>query len=175
MKTISKILTAALVLAFVNKSQAQSTASADAFATIITPISIAKDRDMNFGNIAVQSSTSQAGAVGGTVVLSPAGGRTVTGGVSLPTAAGTVQSARFNVTGDGNRTYAITLPGTIQLTVQGGGTATMSVGTFTSTPSGTGQLNNGSQFVEVGATLAVSLDQTPGTYAGSFEVTVNYN
>jgi hypothetical protein len=150
-------------------SEAQSTATATATATVITPISIAKNTDMSFGNIAVQAST------GGTVVLAPAGTRTSTSGVTLPAAGGTVAAASFTVTGSGSSTYAITLPTSVTLT-HSGGAQTMTAGSFTSNPSATGTLSSGTQDIAVGATLTVAAGQLAGVYtSGNFNVTVNYN
>src|SRR3954469_12696318 len=98
------LLTTFMLAGIATSLHAQETATATATATIVTPISITKTVDMNFGNVAVQSTT------GGTVVLTPAGVRTKTGGVTLPTTNGTVTAASFTVTGTGNYTYAITLP-----------------------------------------------------------------
>lgn len=153
------------------KTQAQQTASATAAinASIITPIAISKTADMDFGNIAVSSSS------GGTVVLAPAGTRTSTGGVTLPATAGTPAAAAFTVTGQGSYTYAITLPSSA--TITDGSSHNMSIGSFTSSPSSTGTLSSGTQNVTVGATLTVSAAQVPGSYTTStpFTVTVNYN
>jgi hypothetical protein len=150
-------------------SFAQATASASSSATIVTPISISKTADMNFGNVAVSSTA-------GTVVLAPAGTRTSTGGISLPATAGTVAAAAFTVTGQGAYTYAITLPSSA-LTITDGGTNSMTVSNFTSTPSSTGTLSSGTQSVEVGATLNVGGSQAAGSYTSAtpFDVTVNYN
>src|ERR1700761_3318149 len=104
---------------------AQATATATATATIVTPISISKTVDMNFGNVAVSAS------IAGTVVLTPAGVRSATGCVTLPTTAGTVSAATFTVSGNGNYTYSITLPST-DLTISSGAN-NMTVNTFTST------------------------------------------
>lgn len=151
-------------------SIAQETATATATATIVTPISISKTVDMNFGNVAVQSTT------GGTVVLAPAGTRTTTGAVTLPAVTGTVTAASFTVGGQGTYTYAITLP-TSAVTLSDGASHTMTVTTFTSNPSGTGALTAGSQTLNVGATLNVAAAQAAGTYVSGtpFNVTVNYN
>jgi hypothetical protein len=160
---------AAGLLALTLGASAQATATATATATVITPISISKNADMSFGNIAVQSAT------GGTVVLDPAGTRTSTSGVTLPTAAGTVTAAAFTVSGSGSSTYAITLPTTVTLT-HSGGVQTMSAGSFTSNPLSTGTLSSGTQDIAVGATLTVGAAQLAGTYtSGNFNVTVNYN
>lgn len=157
------------LLGFVLSSSAfaQATATATASATIVTPISIAKTADMNFGNIATN------GAVG-TVVLSPAGGRTSTGGVTLPAVPGTVTAASFTVSGSGSYTYAITLPASVEIQ---SGSDVMTVDTFTSTPSTTGALTAGSQVITVGATLNLIASQAAGAYTSStpFAVTVNYN
>lgn len=149
---------------------AQATASATGSATIVAPIAIANAVDMNFGNVAVIGS--------GTVILAPAGTRTITGGVTLPATTGTVTAASFSVTGEGVYTYAITLPSsdyTITETVES--SAAMIVNTFTSTPSGTGALTAGAQTLNVGATLNVDAAQLAGLYtnATGFDVTVNYN
>jgi hypothetical protein len=161
-----------IVLAsFATGAFAQATATATATATIVTPISISKTVDMNFGNVAVSAATA------GTVVLSPAGVRTPTGGVTLPsTAVGTVTAASFTVSGTGTYTYAITLPSTATTITSGANT--MTVSTFTSTPTPTGTLAaGGTQTLDVGATLNVAAGQAAGVYVSGtpFSVTVNYN
>ena len=151
-------------------SSAQVKATATASSTIVTPIGITKTVDMNFGNVAINSTTA------GTVVLAPAGTRTSTGGVTLPATAGTVAAAEFNVTGANNYTFSITLPSTSHEIKSGSNT--MSVTGFTSTPTPTGTLSaTGSATVKVGATLNVSAGQAAGTYTSvtPFDVTVNYN
>ena len=167
---MTKVLALALiVLGFAASSFAQVTATASTTATIITPIAITKDVDMNFGNIAVSPT------LGGTVVLPTAGARTQTGGVTLPVVTGTVTPASFTVTGEGNSTYSITLPSSAIILT--GPSGTMTVENFVSTPSNTGTLNSGTQEVKVGATLNVGAAQPAGTYtneSGLF-VTVNYN
>jgi len=170
MKNTTKFfaLTIAL-LAITISSFAQVSATATTTATIITPIAISKTVDMNFGNIAVSPT------IAGTVVLTPAGTRTKTGGVTLPAVAGTVTAASFNVTGLGTSTYAITLPSTI--TLNGTPSGTMTVNTFVSTPSGTGALTAGAQTLTVGGTLNVAAAQAAGVYTNTTDmtVTVNYN
>ncbi|MBB5638637.1 hypothetical protein HDF26_004853 [Pedobacter cryoconitis] len=161
-------ITFGLLCLIIPSSFAQATATANASATIITPISITNTVDMNFGNVAVNASA-------GTVVLTPAGTRTSTGGVTLPATAGTVTAASFTVNGQGAYTYAITLPSTA-LTIASGAN-NMTVSAFTSTPSATGTLTAGTQTLNVGATLNVGGSQVAGTYTSAtpFSVTVNYN
>lgn len=168
-KTLRFCLTLFAMSGFGTGVFAQETATATATATIVTPISITKTADMNFGNVAVRSTAA------GTVVLTPAGGRTATGGVTLPASNGTVTAASFTIGGTGNYTYSITLPST-NLTITSGAN-TMTVNTFTSSPSAVGTLTAGAQTLTVGATLNVSAAQASGTYVSTvpFDVTVNYN
>lgn len=111
---------------------------------------------------------------GGTITIGTAGERSKDGGVIL-VPSGSGSAATFNVTGNASATYAISLPadGVVALA---SGANTMGVNNFNSNPASTGQLSiGGSQTVTVGARLSVSSNQAPGTYSGSFTVTVNYN
>jgi hypothetical protein len=170
MKTQIRIFALVLVLTGISISTfAQVNATANTSATIVTPIAISKSVDMNFGNVAVS-------ATAGTVILTPEGSRSLTGGVTLPTIAGTVAAASFNVTGAANYTYNITLPSSA-LTISSGSN-NMTVNAFASNPATTGTLNaSGSQVLNVGATLNVGASQPAGSYtsASPFIVTVNYN
>ncbi len=175
MKNFSKVIVAAAVSVFASatSSFAQASATASATATIVTPISIPKTVDMNFGNVAVSASAS------GTVVLSTAGARTTggSGGVTLPATTGTVAAAEFTVSGQASYTYAITLP-TATVVITDGASHNMNVTAFTSSPSATGTLSGGgTQTLTVGATLNVSAAQFAATYtnATGLPVTVNYN
>lgn len=162
---------AIVMIGFSVNSFAQATASATATATIIEPIAITQIEDMNFGNVAVIGA--------GTVILTPASTRTATGGVTLPVSAGTVSAAEFEVTGEGNNTYSITLPAGNYTITRVSGSETMTVNTFVSNPTvgAGGQLNSGTQTLQVGATLNVGAAQVPGVYTNAvgFDVTVNYN
>ncbi len=161
-------------LASTVKAQSGVFATATGSATIITPISIVNAGDMNFGNIAVD-------ATAGTVVLTSTATRTRTGGVTLPVTAGTVRAASFTVKGKASSTYSITLP-TTALTLTSG-TNNMTVNGFTSDltgalTSGTGTIGtDGTQTINVGATLNVTGSQAAGLYVSGtpFAVTVNYN
>ena len=173
MKNVTKVLAiASIFIAGSTASFAQATATASASATIVTPISIVKNVDMNFGNVAVSAT------IAGTAILAPAGTRTTggAGGVTLPATAGTVAAASFTVSGQASYTYAITLPSSCSLS--DGASHTMTVNSFTSTPSSTGTLSaGGTQTLTVGATLNVAAAQAANTYTNStgVPVTVNYN
>jgi len=173
-KMKTKILTLAIVtLSFTATSFAQTSynprvsATANATATIITPISIEKKVDLNFGNIVANST-------GGTVTIAT-NNTPKYDKVAAPSIPGTISAASFEVKGFAGVTYSIALPKSINLT-QDGGKATMTVDNFVSNPSGTGILSaSGSQTVNVGATLNVAANQVAGNYKGSFTVSVNYN
>jgi len=170
-KVITLFATVVMIASFSNTVLAQATDNASASARIVTPIAIAKDVDMDFGTVAVQTAT------GGTVVLLTNGTRTVGagGGVTLPAASETVTAASFTVSGNGSSTYSISLP--VSIFISDGAAHRMTVDAFTSFPLTTGTLSaGGSQTLYVGATLNVKAGQVSGTYTNSaFPVTVNYN
>ena len=169
MKKIT-LLAILAIAAFSNNANAQSTASATATATIVTPIAITRTLDMNFGNIATNGTV-------GTVVLAPDNVRSLTGGVTLPATKGTVEAAKFTVTGEGAYTYALTLPAddTITITNASAVGKDMKVSTFTSNSTKT--LTAGTETFSVGATLNLNASQPAGLYTNStgFNVIVNYN
>ena len=167
-KLIALFAAVVLVAGLSTTVNAQVTGTATGSATIIAPIAIANAGNMNFGNIAVS-------ATAGTVVLSNAGVRSATGGVTLPATTGTVATANFTVTGLGSSTYSIQLPSSY--VISDGASHSMTVNAFTSNPSGTGTLSSGTQTINVGATLNVLGSQVAGTYtnATGFPVIVNYN
>ena len=173
MKNLLKIFAIATILFSLSAgSYAQVTGSAGASATVVTPISITKEVDMEFGNLAVQPLT------GGTCVMLPNGSRTATAGVTLPVVTGGPTAASFTVTGMPTYTYSIILPSTPLTITRQTGTETMAISLFTSSPTPTGVIGaGGTQTLTVGATVTVNAGQVAGHYvAGTpFNVTVNYN
>jgi hypothetical protein len=142
-----------------------ATATSDVSASIVPAITITKNTDMEFADVVASGSA-------GTVVLSTAGARSVTGGATLGNGTGAAAAA-FTVSGDPSSTYSISLPASATIT---SAPNTMTVNTFTSSPSGTGTLSvGGTQALSVGATLQVGASQAQGTYTGTFDVTVAYN
>lgn len=170
MKQILKFFTIAVVMiAFTANAFGQATATATA--TIVSPITIVRVNDMNFGNVVTSAAT-------GTVVLTPASTRSTTGGASILAAQpGTVTAASFTVGGTAGFTYSISLPASVSIDDAGPGVA-MIVDNFTSTPTPTGTIGaGGTETLSVGATLNVGASQVGGVYtsAAPFTVTVNYN
>jgi len=146
-----------VILIVTPSSNAKSSASAtaDAKAKVVASITIKRKRDLDFGE------------------GSP--------GDSAKSVASTDPSAaQFSLTGEANKAYDVFLPSSIKMVRAGGdsgnGDDTISVNTFTSDPSGSGNLGaSGNQTLGVGATRAsLSVTQATGNYSGSFTVTVAY-
>lgn len=116
-----------------------------------------------------------AAGAGGSVIVSPGGVRTASGGVVL-LSSGAGSAAQFTLSGEPNRTYAIGLPSAGTIVLTSGTGHSMPVQSFSSNPSGSGQLGpGGSQTIAIGATLGVAASQPVGSYSGSFQVFLNYN
>lgn len=111
-------------------------------------------------------------------------GSAAQGDVAKTVAPGSSENAdngSFNVTGQANTAYTISLPadGTVTLTTGGGGAnETIAVSSFTSTPAAgaNGLLNgSGAQVLFVGATrAALGAAQVAGNYTATYTVTVVY-
>lgn len=114
---------------------------------------------------------------GGTVAVSANSLRTATGNVTLINS-GPGAASQSTVTGTAGSTYSITLPANGVVFLSDGNSNTMAVNNFVSNPvatsGSTGLLSAGSQTLYIGATLGVSNNQPPGSYSGTFNVTVVY-
>ena len=154
-------------------SSAQNTAtseSVNAAANIISPLGITSTGSLNFGTL-VSMATSYTATVGTDAnrTLSNDNAAKV-GGI-----ASTVTVPTFNVTGDSNAKFSITLPVSTSLTTTSGGeTATMTVDNFVHNAGISPKLDSGAASFKVGATLNVGNAQKAGSYTGTFTVTVAY-
>ncbi|HNR28573.1 MAG TPA: DUF4402 domain-containing protein [Bacteroidales bacterium] len=170
MKTTLKIFALSVALFGINNisfAQANTaTQNANAGATIVTPISLVKNIDLNFGNIA-------AGASDFTVALSATGTRTSSGGIgTLPSVTGTVAAAKFTASGLAEAQYSVSLPAS-PITISAGSGKDMTVSGFVADTDDK-VLTGGSDEFTVGATLNVKANQAAGAYTGTFNVTVAY-
>jgi len=143
---------------------ATTTSTVDA--NIVSTINLVAQNGIVFGDIA-------SGSIPGTVTIDVDGSRTTTGGATVNSnTSGT--PARYEVTGDPNALYTITLPETVVITSFAGDN--MIVDTFISSPSASGQLDSsGKQNLTVGATMRVQSFQPFGSYQGVMATTVEYN
>lgn len=167
---------AALVLLFVPAAPAlaQNSTQVQTDAIVLRPLSFFKVNDLDFGDI-IASGTA------GTVRIAPDGARTRTGGATLAGNSG--EPARFAGLGTPNRQVNISL-GANSIFITGPGTR-MRVRDFEIGSTPTAILSTtptrftiataiGNYNFPVGATLEVGANQTPGDYAGTFTITLNY-
>lgn len=117
---------------------------------------------------ALVASTTTAGTI---TIDSATGTKTASGGaISL---GGLHTRAYFQISGEKNTSFSITLPASITITAPGGATTTITG--FESTPAFTGTLDSsGKAYVYVGAVLQVGAGQTSGLYSSIFDITVDY-
>lgn len=131
-------------------------------------LSITSASKLDFGRFVAGS--------GGTVVLSPTGARSRTGGVILLTSPAT-GPAMFNVgkgsNGAGSKAVIISLPSNGSTRLSSGANS-MAVNNFVNNPASLASVPNGGVALGVGATLVVAPNQPPGNYTGSFSLTVNF-
>jgi len=176
MKKLGFLFIALVGFAVSSKAVDTKTATANATARIVKPITIHKDVDLAYGLIG-------ASAGGGVVLMNTAGTASVLSGtVTLPTGAVTRSVASFTVSGDKSTGYAITLPANGVVTLSGTGTA-MAVDNFKALSTGVGSeglvgmldATNGQDVIKVGAELTVNANQASGSYTSTFDVTVDYN
>jgi len=174
-KQLFSLFAILLIAGFSTKMMAQtvpsSTASSTATATIIAPLAIAYgNQELSFGNLI---------SAVGSVTISPSGARLDVGLVTPGTQLGTLTAAKFNVTGQGTYTYAITVPTNASNYTITNGADSMILSDFTpGVLAGTlGTLSGGLQTFYVGAKLNVTAGLSGGVYTNTtgFDVTVNYN
>lgn len=146
-------------------------------AVVVGPLSFFKVEDLVFGSI-IPSATA------GTVVVSPNGSRTKTGGVTLATGAAP-HPARFAGMGARNQIVTIRMVSNSATLTRVGGGGTMTIDTFIIGSTPTAQLTTAPTSFRIGsttgmfqfplgATLRVKANQEPGVYTGTFAVTVQY-
>lgn len=157
------------------------TATSTAQAAILEPASLLKTEDMDFGRIAARPNI-------GTVVLNPATLTCTTTGTLVH--AGVCRPAEFAGRGRRNLIARFTFPTSVTLTRTGGGSMVLDNFRFDASPdlrlvlngngNGAGNIRylilstSGMFTLRVGGTLHVGANQAPGTYQGSFNVTVQY-
>lgn len=180
MKKLS-LLALLAVASFANKANAQTSANTNttAGAVLITAMTLTQTAPLHFGSNVLTTSA------GGTVVLpSNSTARTYTGGVATSPATPTATNAAYNVTGTALETYALTLPATTTVTHTsvGAGIVTMDITDMKARFNGAGAdavtstlSTSGTDSFTLGGTLTVKANQVGGIYAGTFNVSIDYN
>ena len=170
---VAGVLAAGLCLAPAARADSLGTASSEGIASvkISQMISIAKTAsaanggNLNFGEIYSPPSAD-------TVTMTTAGVREA-GNDNILGNDADVSPASFTVNGEPSNSFNISpIPDT---EISDGGGNFMEVTDFTPSLAGSGTLTDGIYTFTIGATLHVAADQPPGVYAGTFDVTVNYN
>jgi hypothetical protein len=175
-KSLIAASAAALVaLAVSAPAMAQSTASTTGTGsiTVIRPLAITKNADLKFGTV-VRPSTGS-----GTVIVSAAGARTVTGSVVGLNSGDTPQAAQFTVDGEGGQSVSVTIPATFSI-ANGADSLTVTTSNNLTGSAAAQTLSNalgsaGSLVFKVGGTVPVASTTTTGLYTGSFTVAAAYN
>jgi hypothetical protein len=182
-KIILSFLAIVMVVSFSNKVMAQSstdvTENTAAGAVLITAMGITETAPMHFGSNVLTD------ALGGTVVLpSNSTTRGYTGGVVTSAATPVATNAAYTVTGTGLETYSVTLPATTTVThtTVATGVYTMDITLMKARFNGAGAdaitstlAADGTDSFTLGGTLTVKANQVGGIYAGTFDVTIDYN
>ncbi|AMO72350.1 DUF4402 domain-containing protein [Sphingorhabdus sp. M41] len=172
-RLIGALLFALVLLTSAPAAFAQADNS-DTDAVVVSPLSLVPVEDLNFGNLIP-------GDTGGTAVISPAGGRTVSG--SVVAAGGTVSNAEFQGYGTRNRyVFISTASSSYRLSRVGGG-GNMRLRSLTLQADNLTPVNFPGLFriastnvitLRIGGTLDVRANQRAGVYQGTFPITMNY-
>jgi hypothetical protein len=143
-------------------ARATGTATID----LLSPLTIQKLQDLDFGTVAVTAA--------GTAVIDPvANSISTTGG--LVAAGGTPHAALFRGAASQNSVVNIKLPKQPITLTRVGGTETVTVSNFTLDGPTKRQMAQATTFdIRVGATLTVPAGQMAGQYTGTFDVTAQY-
>jgi len=169
MKKIIITIITIILLAFFSVSAIAQTENTDTGAKILAAMTITESADMHFGTMTVPSTFAEVDlAVGGTVSIA-------NGTLNLLAQAPTSHAAAYNITGDANATYRITLPtnGSVSLT---DGFSQIQVKDFVCSYGGliTTLDGTGNSSFTVGATIQLGMSQPAGIYSGTFDVSVSY-
>lgn len=158
-------------------AHAQVTESADARAEVLAALQLTNDADLDFGALVMNTTST-----GGTVTVDTSGFRACSGDV-ICGPGGTEQASAFTVTGPAGTNVSVSVqdlatnPVTLTHTLNGGSTAANHNIDLTALDNGASAgffSFLGSESFNVGGTISLDGSEIPGTYVGSFDVTVSY-
>lgn len=140
-------------------------------AEIITVFSATETSQMNFGRFSP-------GYQGGEIILTPQNTISVLG--SVKAGFGAYNAASFNLSGDPNSSFSVSLPEEPVVLKHTSEAKTLVIDNWMSSPNseiGPNILSNGEQMIYIGATLKVgTLEDNPvGIYSGTYTVTFDFN
>lgn len=160
------LLTVAVAVLALGSSAAQAaeaTGEGTITAKIVSPVTLEKQDDLNFGTILAPTDSEK------TVTIATAGTRSGDSSILVGTDAGNAGS--FKVTGASGQVMTISV--TDETTLEGAGDP-MTVNNFVTEPASELTLTGTEGQIKVGADLTVGVNQAPGDYTGSYTVTVSY-
>lgn len=172
--TAAIMILAAITTTAFAQTNTSATENTTAGAKIVVPMSLTETSALHFGTLVYTDA--------GTCVLpSNSTTRSVTGGVLLSSVDPQPTNAAYNVTGTLNTNYGLSLPASITVT-RVGGSEEMIISDLKARFNGAGAdattsvLDaSGEDSFTIGGTLTVEEGQAGGVYAGTFDVTVDYN
>lgn len=182
MKNTNPTLAIVLILTAISSqliAQTAATKTSEAGAALVVAMSLTETAPMHFGTSSLVNNT------GGTIIL-PSNSTVLnySGGVAVSSATPAASNATYHVTGTALESYAVTLPASVTLTHLGTGTGvnTMEITELTARFSGTNAdavtstiSAAGADSFTLGGTLQVGANQVAGVYAGTFNVSIDYN
>lgn len=158
---------AALLAAAPSQLLAAVTANSTGEMVVLRPLTLVKTADLDFGSLISSPAA-------GTATVDALTGTVTTAGGVLP-APGATSAAQFAGARSLRGPVIIRIPTEPILVTRSGGTETMVVSDWTLDGHKTRVVGANEAFeFNVGGTLYVEANQAPGTYVGSFAVTVNY-
>lgn len=168
MKNLTKILLGAVaVSAIATSASAQGSVTSDSAAvgiTVIQPITITKNTDLQFGRVIK--------GAGKVTVAAANGARSFDTGAGAPIGAGgTVSKAQFVVKAEGGQALTWTVPDTVTLS----GPGSLTVTTLKTIPAVTGSLGAEATYtLDVGGEITLAANTPSGSYTGNLAITVAY-
>lgn len=162
---IAAIGAALAAVSLTTSANAASTVTATATAEVLNSLTLTASGNLEFGQIASNT--------GGTLIVNANSTVSQSGGL---VSTGTRAPASFSVTGSPNAVVLVTVPVGAATLTRSGGTETMTLDGFNTNPNGAFQLDAaaGRGAFAVGGTLHVAANQVPGTYSGTFNLSVEY-
>jgi Mat/Ecp fimbriae major subunit len=136
-------------------------ASANATVNIVSPLTLTKSTDLNFGTIV--------GPFAGEIVHVDATGARNCAGL---TCSGTVSAASFTLTGTANQAVVLTIPSSV--TLNGSVSGTLSVDLSGDEPANPTLNGTGNAGFSIGGKLTIPTGTVDGVYSNTFTVTANY-
>lgn len=159
---ISAGAVAALALSTPALAAPSNQASANALVNIVSPLTLTKNTDLNFGTVV--------GPFTGQVVhIDNTGAYTC--GATL-TCSGTQSVANFSLTGTANQNVVLTIPNSV--TLNGSVSGTLSVDLSGDKPVNPTLSAAGTASFNVGGKLTIPAGTVDGVYSNTFNVTANY-